>query len=874
MLIGHKREGIDYCRLAINYLRTSAAATSSSWMILLLAILLSACNPTRFVPQNRLLIKSDPIVKGAKSISTEGIIKTKANRRILIPKAYLSLYNLGTSLKVDSSSIKKVIKKGEKRGRFFDGVSDWLRNSIGEPPMLVSQEKLKQDSLNLLNAYASNGFFDASVDYQIDTIIGLTRRRKANVSFIVKEGKPFYIKRVFIDIQDEGAANMYRSFFNKSLTKAGKRMSYNDMATERVRIANAMRDNGYFTFSPRLINFEIDTTGQEAARLDSTGRFRLLDEVASDDSSKKWMDLILRMDTPPERYRIREIFVDIKDPNVTTTVGFTDQIRLRGPELDKERREAYGLTEAKLSSNTELTFLVSPSLLGRMQFNFIAERIFLEENSLYNQSRARQSLTRLQELAMLQYAIINYDVIDSLGLIDVMVEMQLSPQYQFKAGFEAYNNNFNGSNFSPVIGASFGIRNKNTFGRAELLDISVSGDVGLYPINENLQGFFWQVNGKADLTVPRFLLPFPKKWLPKTYRNLSRYRPNTTISLSVLNQQLQQFDQFETGLNLTYGWFNRRESQQERTQLSFRVDITDINIKDEVFAEEVANLPDASRRAFVPRFSSPLALTYTNSDFGTTRLRNTSFFQLKLETGGHLQRLLENFFKADSSGSDNLLQFSETGNPLAFGQYIKASVENKYQLPINAKSMLVLRGLVGGSIPIGKTIITPPESRFYAGGTSGMRGWLSRTLGPGTFPLTEIQDPDAAVNLSSLFALGGELIFEANAEYRLEVWEYIEIALFSDLGNVWFHNGPGVTDALGDSENQSTFRSSNLALGWDAGFGVRLDFDFLIIRLDVAQQLFAPDLVNDEVRKGWVVRGLKDLGGERMQFNLGIGYPF
>ncbi|MEZ4686820.1 MAG: BamA/TamA family outer membrane protein [Bacteroidia bacterium] len=75
---------------------------------------------------------------------------------------------------------------------------------------------------------------------------------------------------------------------------------------------------------------------------------------------------------------------------------------------------------------------------------------------------------------------------------------------------------------------------------------------------------------------------------------------------------------------------------------------------------------------------------------------------------------------------------------------------------------------MGGSLPIAKTVVTPPESRFYSGGTSSMRGWLSRTLGPGTFPLEDIQDPNAAVNLSSLFALGGEYILEANAEFRQE----------------------------------------------------------------------------------------------------------
>jgi outer membrane protein assembly factor BamA len=838
----------------------------------------TSCVPTKHVPPGKLLLQNDPTLKGARSIDTEGIIKTKANRRVLIPKLYLSLYNLGTSLQKDSSRIKKILTKGPERKKTVQGISKFLRENIGEPPVLVNKPALSEDSLNLLNAYASNGFFDTQIQYDIDT---LRKGKKANVSFIVDEGKAFHVKRYFIDIHDPTLKTIYKRGYHKGAIKAGDRMSYARMATERVRIANQMRDNGYFTFSPRLINFEIDTTADQAFRNDSISRLELQAIELAQDSSKKWMDLVLQIDTPPTQYRIREIFIEITSSNDTSTRAllenqayYTDKRRLRGPELSDEQREALQLNEAKLGSDKEVTFLVSPDLIGRMQFNFIPDRIFLKEGDLYSQDKARLSLNRLQELAMLQYAIINYEVIDSLGVIDATVDIRMSPQYQLKGGLEVYNNNFNGSNFSPVIGASFGVRNKNTFGRAELLDLSVSGDVGLYPINENQQGFFWQVDGKVDLTVPRFLLPFPKKWLPKSYRDLGAYRPNTTISLSVLNQQLQQFDQFETGFDISYAWFNQRRSQQERTQVRFRVDITDISIKDNDFAEQVATLPDAARRTFIPRFSSPLTATYTNSDYGSSRFRNTSFFQVNLETGGHIQKLLEGLVNTDDNPDDNFLVLTNGGRPLAFGQYVKASIEQKLQIPFNPQSSLVLRGFLGSSIPIGKTVVTPPESRFYSGGTSSMRGWLSRTLGPGTFPLEDIQDPDAAVNLSSLFALGGEYILELNAEYRQDVWEYIEFAAFTDIGNVWFNNGAGVSEALGDTEGLATLSQGNLVLGWDAGIGIRFDFDFLIIRLDMAQQLYAPDLARNPVKRGWVVRSLRDIGGNRLQFNLGIGYPF
>jgi outer membrane protein insertion porin family len=451
--------------------------SSLFFMVIILAGLSfqSACVPSRHVPQGKLLLQKDPLVKGARSIEMEGVIKTKANRRVLIPKFYLALYNLGTSLQQDSSKLKKAITKGPERNKVIEDISRFLREGIGEAPVLVNKIKLQEDSLNLLNAYAANGFFNTHIEYKIDTL----KKRRANVNFEVEEGKAFYIKRYFLDIQDPTVNRLYKQFYARSSIKAGDRMSYAQMATERVRIANQMRDNGYFTFSPRLVNFEVDTTGKDALANDSTARLELLAKVPETDSSKKWMDLILRLDPPPGQYRIRTIYVDISSPRDAIAVQKPDT--LRGPDLTEQQRELLNLPEKKLGSDKRMTFRVSPELINRMQFNFIADRIFLKEGELYSQDRARLSLNRLQELAMLQYAIINYEVIDSLGVMDVAVEMRLSPQYQLKAGFEAYNNNFNGSNFSPVLGASFGIRNKNTFGRAELLDISASGDVGFLP---------------------------------------------------------------------------------------------------------------------------------------------------------------------------------------------------------------------------------------------------------------------------------------------------------------------------------------------------------------------------------------------------------
>ncbi|MEZ4686819.1 MAG: hypothetical protein R3B47_12360 [Bacteroidia bacterium] len=74
-------------------------------------------------------------------------------------------------------------------------------------------------------------------------------------------------------------------------------------------------------------------------------------------------------------------------------------------------------------------------------------------------------------------------------------------------------------------------------------------------------------------------------------------------------------------------------------------------------------------------------------------MRNTSFFQFNIETGGHIQKLLESIVRTDDNPDDNFLVLTNGGRPLAFGQYVKASVEQKLQVPITLRSNLILRGI-------------------------------------------------------------------------------------------------------------------------------------------------------------------------------------
>lgn len=108
-----------------------------------------------------------------------------------------------------------------------------------------------------------------------------------------------------------------------------------------------------------------------------------------------------------------------------------------------------------------------------------------------------------------------------------------------------------------------------------------------------------------------------------------------------------------------------------------------------------------------------------------------------------------------------------------------------------------------------------------------------------------------------------------NLEYRFDMVKYLEGALFMDVGNVWLLDSD--TRPNGVFEFNRFYKE--LAVG--TGFGLRLDFDFFVIRLDIAFPLRQP-IQNGEM--GWTLKDISFLKRnwrqENIVYNLGIGYPF
>ena len=147
-----------------------------------------------------------------------------------------------------------------------------------------------------------------------------------------------------------------------------------------------------------------------------------------------------------------------------------------------------------------------------------------------------------------------------------------------------------------------------------------------------------------------------------------------------------------------------------------------------------------------------------------------------------------------------------------------------------------------------------------------MRAWSIRTLGPGGFNYRESEVLSDGSDF--FFDQTGEMKIEANMEYRFDIFKFIKGAMFVDVGNIWTLEG----DTLRPEANFDITRSWNeFAVG--AGLGLRLDFSYFVLRLDVGLKLRDPAF-----DRKWVVKDFsfkdRDIRRENLKWNLAIGYPF
>jgi outer membrane protein assembly factor BamA len=295
---------------------------------------------------------------------------------------------------------------------------------------------------------------------------------------------------------------------------------------------------------------------------------------------------------------------------------------------------------------------------------------------------------------------------------------------------------------------------------------------------------------------------------------------------------------------INLGWGYQWKKSQKVSHLFYPFNLNLVNLLETTPEfDDIVNTNPYVKKSFEEQFIAGIKydLIYDN----VNRKPNGFYGQFSLSTAGNLIDLL-NF------GSDGERPYTIFGN--IYSQFVKASADIRLYTN-TVKQGLVFRLYAGTGYSYGNSTVMPYIEQFYSGGANSLRAFTARSVGPGTYKPEEI---------NGIIDQTGDIKLEGNIEYRFPFSKTLKGAIFIDAGNVWLLNEdesrPGAEFKLGTFIDQ-------LAVG--AGFGLRFDFNFFVMRTDFGLPLRTPYATENG---NWLTTTKEVLSGT--MFNLAIGYPF
>ena len=403
-----------------------------------------------------------------------------------------------------------------------------------------------------------------------------------------------------------------------------------------------------------------------------------------------------------------------------------------------------------------------------------------------------------------------------------------------------------GTNTAGDLGAAVTLtyQNRNLFRGSEVLSVELRG---AYEAIRGLEGYsnqdFLEYSVGAKLQFPRFLMPF-------VYHDLRRIA-NTTSEVSLLYdlQDRPEFHRRLVSATWRYRWsFPHRHDR-------FQLDMLDLNyvfmpwISDTFRREYLDN--DNSRNAILRYNYEDLFITKIG--FGYTYSRGGTALRTNIETSGNVLLLGAKTFGAEKDRNGHYRLFN-----IAFAQYAKADLDLSHTIRLDRDNQLVLHVGLGIAYPYGNSTVLPFEKRYFSGGANSVRGWTVRTLGPGRY-----KERDGRINFINQT---GDMKLDLNAELRSRLFWKFSGAAFIDAGNIW-------TLRSYESQPGGQFRPSELLdqMAASYGVGLRLNFDFFILRFDLGMKAINPAFETENEEHFPIIhpRFSRDYA-----FHFAVGMPF
>lgn len=688
--------------------------------------------------------------------------------------------------------------------------SKWRNRTLrkmGEAPVIYSPYLMKATENQLAQRMQNLGYLNAKVTNEVKY-----KKKKAKIIYHIESGTQYTIRNLKVGITDTNVAPLLQNPHVESYYAVREGQPFESEFLDNIsdRLTRFLRNQGYYNLAKENFYFLVDTAvGNHQVDVELMSRNLVNDSLKKNDAFI--------------RYKIKDVTIisglDIFDKSSLEDFKEKEEVNYRGINI------IYG----------KKRFIRPPMLYANN---------FIRPGRYYSDRLQENTYSSLNSMSAVKQATIEYTPVKDSALLNATITIAPANIYYWQVGLDGTNS---AGNLGMAAYTTF--QDRNIFNGSETFRIKLNG--AFESINGNsdydiVSDIYYEYGGEASLTFPQFLMPF----VPEQRRQ--QVGASTVFSTGLNWRNRPEYNRRFLSLDWKYKWMAfRRKLNQTFTLYNINYVATPWTstwFSNYLKEKDNAMLKESYKDQFITRTSYMLNFT---SKMGKRAQTEGFTIQASADVAGTLPYLYSKLSGAEKvDGSYELF-----GIP--FAQYFKTSGDLTYLFPIDKFNIIASHIGVGIAVPYSNSEVVPYEQRFFAGGPNSVRGWSTRTLGPGTYE---------SKGSSDFLNQTGDIKLLLNVEYRLKTESFLEYALFADAGNVWtiknYENQPG-----GEFKLDTFFEEMGIA--W--GLGIRPNFGFILVRLDLGMKIFNPEITGSP-KDRWVITH-PDLGQD-LAFHFAIGYPF
>ena len=462
----------------------------------------------------------------------------------------------------------------------------------------------------------------------------------------------------------------------------------------------------------------------------------------------------------------------------------------------------------------------------------------IDVHAPYSADGLQQTYNKFARFQAVRYTNISFREHPDTTLLDC--DIQISTNKPNSISFQP-----EGTNTAGDLGAAASLtwENRNLFHGSELFSVTIRG---AYEAITGLEGYqnqnYVEYGLESKLKFPRFLAPF----LSSTFKHKSLATSELSLSYNLQNRPEFHRRVFSTAWR--YHW------AEPRHHISYRVDLLDLNY---IYMPWISAtfkhdyLDNASNRNAILRYNYE-DLFIMKSGAGLTYNDGVNAVRANIEASGNILNGLSKAFRFKQNAIGQYTLFN-----IAYAQYAKFDIDYTHLFLFDSRNTLAAHAELGIAWPYGNSSVLPFEKRYFSGGANTVRGWGVRELGPGKYRGT-----DGRIDFINHT---GDVKLTLNLEYRTYLFWKLNGAAFIDAGNIWTLRN--YAEQPGGQFKMNTFYKQ-IAVAY--GLGLRLNFDYFILRFDAGMKAINPAYRNKEEHFALIHPNF----GRDLAFHFAVGFPF